>query len=57
MSVLPLAWGRSILRILVGLVVSHKPYMSDSLEQEQNKIMGEDVLSFYETAGKNIYRP
>jgi len=52
-----LARGRSILRMLIDLVASQKPYMSDSLEQEQNKIMREDVLNFYETTGKNICRP
>jgi hypothetical protein len=31
--------------------------MSDSLEQEQSKIMREDVFNFYETIGKNICRP
>ena len=54
---LPLALGRSILRMLIGLVASQKPYMSDSLEQEQNKIMREAVLNFYEITGKNIFRP
>ena len=49
--------GRFILRMLIGLVASQKPYMSDSLEQEQNKIMRRDVLNFYEPIGKNICRP
>jgi hypothetical protein len=43
--------------MLIGLVASQKPYMSDSLEKEQNKIMREDVLNFYEPTWKNICRP
>ena len=57
MSVLPLARGRSILRMLIGLVASQKPYISNSLEQKQNKIMREDLLNFYEITGKNICSP